>query len=95
MSIALALDEERVSMHIAYDGIGIRSEDLQRTRARMDVGHAPASQCARRSYRDRTTPAAWHRYPRHHATRTQLRRLTAHSLLAVWLIEAVRSDDRS
>jgi signal transduction histidine kinase len=31
VSIALALDDERVSMHIADDGVGIRPQDLQRT----------------------------------------------------------------
>jgi signal transduction histidine kinase len=31
LSIALALDAERVSLHIADDGIGIRPEDLKRT----------------------------------------------------------------
>jgi signal transduction histidine kinase len=31
VSIALALDEERVSMHIADDGVGIRPQDLLRT----------------------------------------------------------------
>ncbi len=31
VSIALALDEERVSMHVADDGVGIRPQDLLRT----------------------------------------------------------------
>ncbi|OTP80779.1 sensor histidine kinase [Caballeronia sordidicola] len=31
VSIALALDDERVSMHVADDGVGIRPEDLLRT----------------------------------------------------------------
>jgi signal transduction histidine kinase len=31
VSIALALDDESVSMHIADDGVGIRPQDLQRT----------------------------------------------------------------
>ena len=31
VSITLALDDERVSMHIADDGVGIRPQDLQRT----------------------------------------------------------------